>query len=671
MKLIRRVKNGFINSIKGNIIFLTMVLGVVGNDLLLRAMTTGFTLYWKPIVTTLSVILLISSLVFILPRRKRNGVYIFLSLILGLLNGANYLYYRFYNSFLSLALVNQLEQLNDMGTNVSRSIFDVRALLFLVPTLILIVTIRRLKKANYFDRFQEENRLGEIGNALALGSALLVMVFTTLSSTDLSRLVKQWNRPYIVEQLGIYTYTVSDIVKNTFKPKVITLPEEEVQYVLSDLVEENLNSITENEYKDIFKGKDLFVIHYESAQTFAMDYETPDGPVTPFLNKLASEGLFFSNFYPQHSVGTSSDSEFTFNTSLLPINDGTVFITHTDREYVTLPKLLKEEGYYALSMHGNNGDFWNRNIMHRSLGYDRFFSEKDYEVDEVIGLGLSDMSFFRQSIEKIKAIKEEQQSPIMATLITLTNHYPFDDVDKFEEFNVGHLEGTGIGNYLKSYRYADMALESFIKGLDEEGLLDNAVVVIYGDHHAKITKSDYEKLYNYNEETGDYYTEEDPEYVEIDRVFRKKLNRTPFIIWSKDYQFAKEIDTPMGMVDALPTIANMFGVFNPYQLGKDILSVDSNTVIFPDGDWINDQVYYLADNSQLYSLETGEKLEDEELLAMTEAVEDKILLSNNIIQNNLIQYYKGLLAKNNKNKQIEINSPIEDNISSIIRRALS
>ena len=76
MKLIRRVKNGFINSIKGNIIFLTMVLGVVGNDLLLRAMTTGFTLYWKPIVTTLSVILLISSLVFILPRRKRNGVYI-------------------------------------------------------------------------------------------------------------------------------------------------------------------------------------------------------------------------------------------------------------------------------------------------------------------------------------------------------------------------------------------------------------------------------------------------------------------------------------------------------------------------------------------------------------------------------------------------------------------
>ena len=36
--------------------------------------------------------------------------------------------------------------------------------------------------------------------------------------------------------------------------------------------------------------------------------------VTPNLNKLASEGLYFSNFYSQVGVGTSSDAEFTFST---------------------------------------------------------------------------------------------------------------------------------------------------------------------------------------------------------------------------------------------------------------------------------------------------------------------------------------------------------------------
>ena len=190
------------------------------------------------------------------------------------------------------------------------------------------------------------------------------------------------------------------------------------------------------------------------------------------------------------------------------------------------------------------------------------------------------------------------------------------------------------------------------------GLLDNAVVVIYGDHHAKIGKDDYEKLYNYDEESDTYLTEEDPGYIKIDTVFNKELKRTPFIIWSKDYNLAKEIDIPMGMVDALPTISNMFGVFNPYQLGTDIMSVENNTVIFPNEDWINEDIYYTASNEKYYSLENHELIEDENLINIKEDVEHKILLSNNIVQNNLIKYYNGVLAQNNKPIKI-----IEDNIS--------
>ena len=45
---------------------------------------------------------------------------------------------------------------------------------------------------------------------------------------------------------------------------------------------------------------------------------------------------------------------------------------------------------------------WNRLVMHKELGYDRFYHKTDYVIDEKIGFGLSDKSFFRQSIEKIK-----------------------------------------------------------------------------------------------------------------------------------------------------------------------------------------------------------------------------------------------------------------------------
>ena len=97
--------------------------------------------------------------------------------------------------------------------------------------------------------------------------------------------------------------------------------------------------------------------------------------VTPNLNKLANEGIMFTNFYSQVGVGTSSDAEFTFSTSLMPSSSGTVFVNYFNREYVTIQKLFKEQGYYTFSTHANTGDFWNRSTMHKNMGYDDFYSE--------------------------------------------------------------------------------------------------------------------------------------------------------------------------------------------------------------------------------------------------------------------------------------------------------
>ncbi|NLJ78808.1 MAG: sulfatase-like hydrolase/transferase [Tissierellia bacterium] len=632
------------SKIKLNIMPISFIAGAVINDLILRKMTVGNVIHWKPILTSIAMIILMSILVLFLPYHRRNRGYMGLSIFCGILNGLNYLYYGHYNSFLSFSLITQLTHLRDVGDSIIKSL-DLRVFIFAIPPVILLMIIKKLKKIDYFIRMDTPNRRREFMRPLVTAIALLSVVSITLTSTDKSRIVKQWNRPYLVEQLGIYSYTAADFIKNVASINVHQVEEAEASGMMEDLVGGNIRSRDENEYKGIFQGRDVYIIHYESAQTFAMDLEFADGPVTPFLNRMASEGLHFSNFYPQHSVGTSSDSEFTFNTSLLPINNGTVFMTHTNREYQTLQKLLKGEGYYSISMHGNNGDFWNRNIMHRTLGYDRFFSKGDYMIDEEIGLGLSDASFFRQSIDKIGRLKDERDQPIVATLITLTNHHPFDEVDSYGEFNVGYLEGTDIGNYLKSYHYADRALESFIKGMDNEGLLDNAIVVLYGDHHATIANGDYEKLYNYNEHTGSYYSKDDPQYADIGGAFLKQLRRTPFIIWSKDQAIRKNIDTPMGMLDVLPTLGNMLGVFNPYQMGVDMMSVDTNRVIFANGDWINEDFYYLVALSELYDIDTNEIVEDVDVSIINESVEKRIELSNNIIENDLIKLFNSFLTK--------------------------
>lgn len=234
-------------------------------------------------------------------------------------------------------------------------------------------------------------------------------------------------------------------------------------------------------------------------QKFAMDLTFNNKEVTPNLNKLANEGIFFSNFYSQVGVGTSSDAEFTFNTSLMPSTKGTVFVNYFDRDYISIPKLLKEQGYYTYSMHANTGEFWNRNTMHKSLGYDKFYNKDSYTIDETIGLGLSDKSFFRQSVDIMKQIKEEENKPFYSLLIMLSNHTPFSDLALMEDYKTtidvtidnqtvtrDYLNNTTMGNYLRSVHYADSAIGEFIDNLDKEGLLENTVLVIYGDHDARL-----------------------------------------------------------------------------------------------------------------------------------------------------------------------------------------
>ena len=309
----------------------------------------------------------------------------------------------------------------------------------------------------------------------------------------------------------------------------------------------------------------------------------------------------------------------------MPANSGTVFVSYWDREYVTIPKLLKEKGYYTFSMHGNNGSMWNRNVVHPQLGYDKFFNYKtDFKIDEVIGLGLSDKSFFRQSVPKIKKINETKQN-FYGTVIMLSNHTPWSknldllpeyDVDyKYEKVNettgekeivsAPYMEGTKMGNYFKFSHYADEAIGEFIDGLDEAGVLDDTVIVIYGDHDAKLKKSEFDRFYNYDPYTDSIKDKSDPTYVDVD-FYQYELNRkVPLIIWSKDKKLEKEVTKVMGMYDVLPTLGNMFDFTSPYALGHDIFSVDDNIVVFPDGNWLTNKMYY---NSQK---EEGKPLTDE------------------------------------------------------------
>lgn len=636
--------------LKDNILLVGLVLTGVLNDFILRALTVNNIFKIRPIITSIAMILIVSVLANLLSNKKRARMYIFFSIFFAILNAINFMYYLHFNSFLSIGLLNQSRHLSEMKSSVLKSI-DIRVLLFAIPTLIFIFVYRKIKDSDNFNLYDGEHFIQrELLTPFLAGFSLLLLVSTTLTGVDISRLVKQWNREYLVEQFGIYTYTSADLIKSTSVPKPVKADYGEFDDQITALVKNNKQLDKDNAYTDTLEGKDLYVIHYESVQNFAMDLSFADGEVTPFLNKLANESLFFENFYPQHSVGTSSDSEFTFATSLYPINSRTVFIDHADKEFQSIQKLLKAKGYHTMSMHGNNGSFWNRDIMHPNIGYNEFLSKKDYIIDEEVGLGLSDMSFYRQSVAKIKERKESLDKPIMATLISLSNHHPFGDLDVYGDFDTGFLENTEVSNYLKSMNYADQALESFFSEMDKAGLLDNAAVLIYGDHHANISKRDYEHIYNYDEKTDTLRSNVDEDYISIDNAYLQQVRKTPLLIWTKDDGFQEKIEEPIAMINVMPTLANMYNIDNDYRMGQDIFNVTDNTIIFPNGSYLNKDYYFDASDLKVFDMETNELLFSkdefsEELLEEIKKVDEELELSESIIQNDLTKYYQQFLKQ--------------------------
>ena len=643
---------------KTNILFMTFVISSVINGCLIRFLTVKNYFDIKPIIADLAIILILGAFGYFIKPKHQFKYFFTISCIFVVLCVINSMYYTNYLSFASFSLLETSLQVVDVGDAVVENVMEMKDFCYIWQILAMIFVHKSLKKKKYYDRVSkiEVGRIRAV-NTLIVGLILIGLFISTMSSIDISRLSKQWNREYIVMRFGIYTYQINDLfatVKSQLNP---LFGYDKNAKKFREYYENKKDETKTNEYTDMFKGKNILLIHAESIQNFTLNTSFNGVDVAPNLKKLASEGLYFSNFYAQESVGTSSDSEFTLSTSLMPASSGTVFVSYWDREYETLQKLLKKQGYYTFSMHGNNCSFWNRNNAHKSLGYEKFYCyNKDFNIDETIGLGLSDKSFFRQASEKIKKISDEHTN-FMGTLIMLTNHTPFSDIESHSDYEVTYkykkkneetgqeeevtapyMEGTKLGNYFKSVHYADEAIGQLIDELDQNGVLDNTVIVIYGDHDAKLKKSEFKRFYNYDPDTDSVLDKDDPNYKEVD-YYQYELNRkVPFIIWSKDNKDkAKETKKIMGMYDVMPTLGNMFGFKSKYALGHDIFSIDENVVFFPDGNWLTDKMYYNQSKEEGKLLNPDDTVSVDYIQKYNKLADEAVSISDSIIVYDLIK----------------------------------
>jgi len=656
-----------------NILFLTYVFTSVFISFLLRCFTIGIVSDIKALFCDLSIVILLGAFGYLIKPKHQFKYFFGLSVFYTFLCILNHIYYTFYMSFVSISLLGTLSMLGEVSDSVTNKLEIIYFIYLLAPIVLIIVNSFLSKRKYHFiiGRYEKGKKMFVRTSLISLMIVLAVML--TLTSQEGSRLVKQWNRDFIVQRFGLYFYTANDFIQS-IQPSISPMfGYDSSAKVFRDFYSNKDKTGDTNEYTDIFKGKNVIFIHGESIQNYLIDLEVNGIEITPNLNKIAKEGLYFSSFYPQISIGTSSDTEFTLSTGLLPSSSGTVFVNYANRNYETIQKQFKSLGYYTFSMHANAASYWNRETMYKSLGYDKFYARDSFDVPEdkddedFIGLGLSDKSFFKQIMPILMELKNSNNT-FMGTVITLSNHSPFADVTKYgnldfsitfekgtgeydangleikETVTVPYLENTEMGNYLKSAHYADEALGEFFEALKTSGLLENTVIVFYGDHESKLGKKNLSLLYNYDPLTEQIKSEDDPTFVSFDNYKYDLIKNTPLIIWTGDDSLKREVTDVMGMWDVMPTIANMFGFDYKYALGNDIFSDSEKIVVFPNGDVLTNKVFYNNLRDEYLPL-TEEPIDTLYIDKIKAYAEERLEVSKAIIVHDLIEKEESNLEK--------------------------
>ncbi|SHK66015.1 uncharacterized sulfatase [Clostridium cavendishii DSM 21758] len=364
--------------------------------------------------------------------------------------------------------------------------------------------------------------------------------------------------------IGYHVFDLYNVYKNS-KPYELTSDDKKDIEEYYKFKNENL---PDNKYKAMFKGSNLLVIQVESLESFVINQKVDGKEITPNLNKLLNNSIYFKNTFEQVNEGTSSDSDLMVNTSMLPLRRGTAFYRYPNTTYHSLPNLLEEKGYETTAIHPDRGSFWNYSSGLKGIGFNNFIDYYSFDNSEVFGAGISDGTYLKQVAPLIKKMKQ----PFYTFTVTLTSHGPFELPEKYRELGLtGELKDNILGGYFESVHYTDKHIGIFLDTLDKEGLLDNTTVVVVGDHTGvhKYYNDKIEKLSN-------------PEKWWLDNG-----NHTvPFIIYNKNLKEPLKSDIYGGQIDIMPTILYLMGIddskYTNSALGRNLLNTNRSSAVLTD-----------------------------------------------------------------------------------------
>ncbi|HEX6851726.1 MAG TPA: LTA synthase family protein [Candidatus Polarisedimenticolaceae bacterium] len=224
---------------------------------------------------------------------------------------------------------------------------------------------------------------------------------------------------------------------------------------------------------------DVVVILEESlGSEFISALGRPGPELTPGFDRWSREGTLLTNLVAT-GTRTVRGLEGTL-ASFVPLPGDAILKRDLGHPVATLGAVMRHAGYRTVFYYGGWGAFDSMKPFFLHDGWEEFDERDSFPGDAFSTIwGVADEYVFDALLGRQRRAAREGER-LFATVMSTSNHKPFDVPDR------PAAVPSRLRNREAAVAYSDWALANYLDRAGAEGLLDHTLVLVVGDHGARV-----------------------------------------------------------------------------------------------------------------------------------------------------------------------------------------
>jgi phosphoglycerol transferase MdoB-like AlkP superfamily enzyme len=397
---------------------------------------------------------------------------VFITVVLSILATADLELYSAWGYRIDITPLQYFKSPREMGTSISSAPLLLLLVIFIIFSAFFIWIYKKYIDC-YISNSPVKFSIANVAISLFLVLFLFVPIRGGIQKIPINQSFVYFSEKLFADHAALnlpWNLLSSIINRNSNKNPFDYLPENTARQLVSNLY--NTGPLKIPAVLSVKRPNIIFIIMESFTAKFVGCLGGEPG-VTPNLDKIAADGLLFTNIY---AAGDRSEKGLIAVLSGYP-NQAITSIIKTPVKTEKLPqitKLLEDQGYHTSYTYGGELEFANIKSYLVNTGFDDLVSKYSFNPSErTTSWGVHDHIVLNRFFENL----QKEQQPFFATLFTLSSHEPYD-VPMAPRFK-GNDETTLFKN---AVAYTDSTIGVFINMLKKDPLWQNTLIVFVADH---------------------------------------------------------------------------------------------------------------------------------------------------------------------------------------------